>query len=127
MHPVLPSEELKTRILLRIAAYEEKKLRLKIVGFSAAVAGSFVTIALGVMAISGDTAQSGFFQFASLFFSNFGVAMANFSDIFYSLLEAFPALPVALFLAGVIATVWSTGHLLGEIVFARKRRISFFA
>jgi hypothetical protein len=115
-----PSEELKHRVLNRIAKYETKKLRFKIVGFSAATAGSLGAIAWGVLAISGDTAQSGFFQFASLFFSNFGAAMANFSDISLSLLESFPAFPVALFLGGIVATAWSTGHLFREVAFARK-------
>src|SRR5581483_8770240 len=91
------SQDLKNRILAQIAEYERRRIRAKLAGFGAAILGSLGVLIFGAEAALGDASQSGFLQFASLFFSNFSSTMANFSDVMLSLVESFPVFWAALF------------------------------
>jgi len=74
---------------------------------------------MGYLNLMSALAQSGFLNFASLFFSDFGVAMANFQDFIFSTLESFPVFSVAFLLGGVIAVVWSAMHFMRDIAEVR--------
>ena len=124
MNKFSPSDQLRGRVLNRITQYEQKKLRLKIAGFSILVIGSLGTVAFGTIATLGDAAQSGFFQFASLLFYNFPSAVASFSDVALSLVESFPVFSAALLLGGVFAVIWSVARLLNEFTFMRSHHLS---
>ncbi len=73
----------------------------------------------GWFATEAQAAHSGFFTFASLFFSNFSAAAANFSDFFLSVAETFPVFAAALFLSGVFFAVWSAARFAREISLLR--------
>src|SRR5579864_784825 len=110
-----PSDQLKRRVLERIAIYERRKHRLKIAGFSVVAIGSLGTMVFGAVATFGDAMQTGFFQFASLFFYNFPSAIASFSDIVLSLVESFPVFSAALLLGGVFAAIWRSEEHTSEL------------
>ena len=65
--------------------------------------------------------QSGFLDFASLFFSDFSVAMANFQDFAFSILESFPVFSTAFLVACIIAVIWSATHFFNDIAEVRGR------
>lgn len=124
MAPFSDQEDLKIKILSRIGRYEARRLRLKIVAFASAIAGSLAVIGLSVQAIAGDFAQSGFLQFASLFFSNFSLATENFTDLAASLIESFPAFSASLFLGGIFVAIWSLAKLGNTVVLMKERHVS---
>jgi len=124
MDQLSASNQLKKRVLDRIARYERRRLRLKIAGFGGAAIGSVGVMIFGMMAVLGDAAQSGFSQFASLLFYNFNSAMANFPDVALSLVESFPVFSSALLLGGAFAVIWSVARLLNEVAFMRNHHMS---
>ena len=86
----LRKTELQARIMLRITRYQRRVLIAKTAGFGALCAASISLIVFGSIDLVSGLAQSGFFQFASLFISDFSSAAANFQDFAFSLLESFP-------------------------------------
>lgn len=108
------------KILLQIDREERRRFWAKAVAFGTVLAGSLAVITLGVTNMASDFARSGFFSFTSLFFSDFSMAMANFSDFMFSLIASFPVFSAAIFLAGVFAAVWSAAGFVDEIMFARR-------
>lgn len=115
------SQNLKNRILAQVSEYERRRVRVKLAGFGVAAFGSLGVLILGAESALGDASQSGFLQFASLFFSNFSAAMANFSDVMSSLIESFPVFSTALLLGGIFASIWSIAKLVKEISIAREQ------
>ena len=120
----VPDNKLKMRILGRIARYERRKLRFKVAAFWTVIIGSLGVTAFGAVAVFGDALQSGFLQFASLFFYNFSSAMAAFPDLALSMVESFPVFSSAFFLAGIFLAIWSVAKLANEIVFMHAHNIS---
>ena len=114
-----PPAGLERKVMRRIARYERRRLFLKTAGFGLLFATSAAGVVMGYLNLMSALAQSGFLNFASLFFSDFGVAMANFQDFIFSTLESFPVFSVAFLLGGVIAVVWSAMHFMRDIAEVR--------
>jgi hypothetical protein len=114
--------ELQAKIMGEIRRHERRVLLLKTAGFAA-----FFVISTGVLVaayfnLASALVQSGFWGFASLFFSDFSVAMGNFQDFAYSIIESFPVFSAAFLLGGVIAVIWSASHLIADISEVRSTR-----
>ncbi|HVO28972.1 MAG TPA: hypothetical protein VMT81_03250, partial [Candidatus Paceibacterota bacterium] len=77
--------------MLRIERHERRKLIAKTAGFGVLFAGSVSLLVAAYFNLVSAADQSGFFSFASLLFSDFSIAMANFQDFAYSIIESFPA------------------------------------
>jgi hypothetical protein len=116
-----PSADLHGRIMRRVKRYERRVLVAKTIGFGALFAASAATVVAAYFNLMSAAAQSGFFQFVSLFFSDFGAAMANFQDFAFSIIESFPVFSAAFLLAGVIAVIWSAAHFIDDIAQMRGR------
>ncbi len=94
-----PPAGLTEKILLRIGSRERRILGAKIAA-SACVFGVSVGIAVaGYVNLIASLSQSGFFQIASLMFSDFSSMAANFPDFAFSIMESFPIFTTALLLA----------------------------
>jgi len=117
-----PPAGLEHRIMRRIAAAKRRALIIKTTGFGVLFAGSIAVLVAAYFNLAAALAQSGFLNFASLFFSDFGVAMANFQDFAFSIVESFPVFSAAFLLAGVIAVIWSAAHFIEDVSQVRHYR-----
>ncbi len=95
----------------------------KVLGFGFLFLTSLSLIIVGSINLLSALAQSGFFSFASLFFSDFSDAVANFQDFAYSIIESFPVFSAAFFFAGVGFSLWSASHLLEDVSRLRLRSL----
>lgn len=119
-----PSPELAKRILQGIRRIERRRLVIKTVGFGAVLAVSSVLVVYGCFDVAAEAARSGFTSFVSLFFSDFSVTAASFSDFAFSILESFPVIPVVLLLSGVFCAIWSAAGFVSEISLMREETFS---
>jgi hypothetical protein len=110
-----PPEGLHGRILRRVERARRRALVVKTTIFGLIFAGSASLVVVGYLNLMSAFAQSGFLNFASLFFSDFSVAMANFQDFMFSTLESFPVFSAAFLLGGVIAVIWSAAHFINDV------------
>ena len=117
-----PPAGLASKIMRRIKRRERRILAAKTIGFGVLFAGSAVGIVMAYDNLMAAAAQTGFFQFASLFFSDFGAAVANFHDFLFSILESFPVFSAALLVAGLIAAIWSAAHFIDDVEAMRSRK-----
>ena len=117
-----PPKDLNHRVMRRVIATKRRALALKAAGFGSLFAGSLALLAFAYMNLTAALTQSGFLSFASLFFSDFNVAMANFQDFMFSILESFPVFSAAFLVGGLIAVIWSATHLLRDIVEIKAHR-----
>jgi hypothetical protein len=107
--------ELQGKIMTRIARHERRVLILKTGSFAIIFAGSATFLVMAYFNLISALTQSGFFSFASLFFSDFGASMANFQDYAFSILESFPVFSAAFLVGGLIVVIWSATHLIADI------------
>src|ERR1700722_20075311 len=117
-----PPAGLQGKVMRRIERYERRVLIAKTVGFGTLFAASAGLVVVGYFNLMSAFAQSGFLNFASLFFSDFGAATANFQDFVFSTLESFPVFSVAFLLGGVIAVIWSAVHFINDVAQVRAHR-----
>jgi VIT1/CCC1 family predicted Fe2+/Mn2+ transporter len=117
-----PSADLQRKVMRRIARYERRILIAKTVGFGGIFAASAALMIAAYFNLMSALAQSGFVGFASLFFSDFGAATANFQDFVFSTLESFPVFSAAFLLVGVILVIWSAIHFAKDISEVRAHR-----
>jgi hypothetical protein len=108
--------ELPQKIMARIARRERRVLIAKTAVFGALFAGSTTFLVMAYFNLATALTQSGFFSFASLFFSDFGAAMSNFQDYAFSILESFPVFSAAFLVGGLIVVIWSASHLFDDIM-----------
>jgi hypothetical protein len=111
--------ELQQKIMTRIAHRERRFLVAKTAGFGVLFAGSATFLVAAYFNLVAALGQSGFFSFASLFFSDFGAAMSNFQDYAFSILESFPVFSAAFLVGGLIVVIWSATHLIDDILYIR--------
>ncbi len=109
-----PPADLARKTLLAIVRRERRKLAAKLIALGAMFAASLAIAVSELTAAGVQLGQSGFFQFASLFFSDFWVAARNLPDILLSLLESFPALSAGLAMAGFVVALLSFSGLLED-------------
>ena len=91
----------------RVVAAKRRTLALKALGFGALSVASLSLLVAAYFNLMAALVQSGFLNFASLFFSDFGMATANFQDFAFSILESLPVFSITLLVGGLIAVVWS--------------------
>ncbi len=110
-----PPANLVRKIIARIERRERYLFRAKLAGFTACVMGSLAVTDFGFMNAATELSHSGFFSFTSLLFSDFSSAIANFPDFFLSIMESIPAIPISLFLGGIVFLLWSIAAFSKEI------------
>jgi hypothetical protein len=115
--------ELQVKIMQKIKRHERRMLVVRIAGFGSLLLGSLSMLVAAYLNLVSAFAQSGFFSYAGLFFSDFGTAMANFQDFAFSIIESFPVFPAAFLVAGLIAVVWSAAHFMDDVTRVRAQGI----
>jgi uncharacterized membrane protein len=114
--------ELQAKIMEEIRRHEQRILVLKTSAFGASLILSFGLLVVAYLNLATAAVQSGFLEFVSLFFSDFSVAVANFQDFAFSLLESFPVFSTALVVVGIILVVWSAVHFIDDIAAVRAHK-----
>ncbi len=97
-----PPEGLFDKIMQRI--HKEQlflTLKRRIILFSMALAGSAAALISTFRILQTGLVESGFMEFLSLFFSDFGVVTAQWQNFTLALMEALPAVSIAAFLAAI--------------------------
>ncbi len=117
-----PPAELHGKIMRRVVRAKQRILFVKTIGFGALLVGSTALVIAGYLNLMSAFAQSGFLDFTSLFFSDFGAATANFQDFIFSTLESFPVFSAAFLVGGMIALIWSAAHFIDDILQMRAQR-----
>jgi uncharacterized membrane protein YiaA len=110
-----PSVGLVRKIMSRIEQRERRFLFAKMAGSVVCIVGSLSLISFGFMNAAMELSRSGFFSFASLFFSDFSSAIANFPDFVSSIMESVPAIPIALLFGGIVFFLWSAAVFAKEL------------
>ena len=95
---------------------------LKTFAFGASLVISFALMVVAYLNLAAAAAQSGFLEFLSLFFSDFSMAMANFQDFAFSLIESFPVFSTAFLMVGIISVVWSAAHFIDDVTAVRANK-----
>jgi len=109
-----PSEGLLDKIMERIK--REKRLlavKRRLVLFSLSLIASAVAFTPVFNLVQTDLSESGFLQFLSLAFSDFGIVVTYWQTFIMSLLETIPAISLAIFL-GVVLTFLESLKLLAR-------------
>ena len=95
------------RIMLRIGdARRRKIIRTRMFFFGSFSVFSLFAIVPAWGAFQGEMARSGFLQFLSLLFSDSAVALANWREFSFSLLESLPVTGTVMVLASVFALMF---------------------
>ncbi|MBI2640715.1 MAG: hypothetical protein HYW91_02430 [Candidatus Sungbacteria bacterium] len=107
LEPPEPPAGLLVKVMDRIRREESLLMRRRLILFSAAVLSSAGASAWALNSFWAEFVQSGFAQFLSLFFSDFGLAFANWQDFGFALAESMPATIITAFLAPLLVFLWS--------------------
>lgn len=108
-------ENLLAKIMARIQ--QEKKigeLRKRLIFFSFIAVGSAIALAPAFNALRLDLAQSGVVQYFSLLFSDYSTVIVLWQEFALSVLETFPVMTVAIFLAAVFVFLISLKFLIKD-------------
>src|SRR3989344_9129199 len=118
--PKLP-ESLRTRVLAGIRQEECRRARTYLVTSAAVVAGSSAGVFISATYLAQTLAQSSFWSYLALLFSDTDVAIAYTEPFLFSLAEALPRL-------GITAVLATTLLLLGALrVFMLNIRSGFIS
>ncbi len=110
------------RITARIRAEEQfihfkRRMVRRLVIFSFGTVGSAAAFIPVLKMAYSDFAESGFLQFFSLLFSDFGTVAVYWQSFTVSLLETLPAVSLAIFLAVIFVFLGSLKFLADDIKF----------
>ncbi|TAN33030.1 hypothetical protein EPN28_03445 [Patescibacteria group bacterium] len=121
-----PAEELLDKVMNRIQ--KERvflALRRKLVIFFASTLCSAVAL-VGALRLAGrGFAESGFFKFFSLLFSDFGSVYAYWQDFAWSLLESLPVMGLIILLAAVLALLISLRLFVRGIIIYGEQKYQY--
>lgn len=109
------------KILLKIVRRERRILGIKIAASASIFVISISTITITCRDLMFGLSHSGFFQFASLAFSDFSSVASSFPDFAYSMVESFPIFTAALLLSGILFAIWSMAAFIDETSLFRAR------
>jgi len=110
------------KVMLRLEAERKlKALRRRFFLAGIWLAGSFVAFVFVFRLLWLDVASSGFGQYASLVFSDFGYILVNWRDYTLSLLETLPAFSVGISLAAALSVLYGIKLTL---VFGKELKIN---
>ena len=92
-----PSDELAEKILGKIKQAQKRKAKIRLAVFAVVSVLSVVALVPAGYWLWQDVSQSGFFQFVSLLFSDFGMVLAYWHNFVLAVLESLPVLSLIVF------------------------------
>ena len=122
-----PPKGLFNKIMARIQ--EERRLltiKRRLMIFSLGAVGSAIAFIPALKMVQTGLYESGFMQFFSLIFSDFGTVVSYWQNFVMSLLETFPIIDLAIFLTVILIFLESLKFLVKDIkiIFTSTRLIN---
>jgi len=115
LEPLQAPEELFGKIMERIHRQERlAALRKRLIIFSIGLIASLAAFIPALRLMQQSLAESGFAQFFSLIFSDFGIVLTYWQNFALTLLESLPVLSVAAFLATIFIFLESLKFLVRD-------------
>ncbi|MGB7957220.1 MAG: hypothetical protein WCF77_00030 [Minisyncoccia bacterium] len=119
-----PPAYLAGRILRKIEKEEQRKTFRQMAVSGILFIASSAASALSLMDLGSRLSQSGFLSFASLFGSDFSFVVTNIKEVFFSLIESFPAISAAFCIASVALVLWFGMRLSKEAGVIRRNKFA---
>lgn len=113
MLEIEPPKELYHRILTQITLAKRRRVRIRLSLLSVTIAGSAVALIPAAQYTVKEFAQSGFYQYLLLAFSDSGTLALYWREYMFTLVESLPLIGVTLVLSGIFV-------LLGSLKLALK-------
>lgn len=127
LKPKEPPVGLLGRIMLRIDEEERlMSIKRRLVLFSSSFVVSAIAFIPVIGTIRAEFAQSEFYQFFSLLFSDGGLVMQYWQDFSLALLESVPVISIVMLLGTSLVFLWSLKHLAraAKVVFNQPQLIN---
>ncbi|MFA6252313.1 MAG: hypothetical protein WCX74_02855 [Candidatus Paceibacterota bacterium] len=126
LNEAIPSNDLFEKIVIRIG--KEEKLQIvkkRIILFSLFLVASSLGLIYSFLAVQDALVSSGFAQFFSLIFSDFGIVAAYWQNFAFTLLESLPvfALVVSLSMLSLVLGIFN--FLLKDIRFVNSNKLIY--
>jgi hypothetical protein len=109
-------------ILRSIEREERKKIYRQIMASATLLLVSLGATVASIIDLGTRLSHSGFFSFVSLFASDFSFAATNIRELSLSLVESFPAISGAFFLASISLVLWFGTRLIAEAGTVRRNK-----
>lgn len=113
-----PPQFLLGDILAQIEFRKRKAARLRLALFGSFVLASLIALFPAIQYFIAEISQSGFYQYLSLLFSDWNLAIAYWNDLLMSLAEALPVLAIASVLSAIFVFLSSLRLAINQIKFA---------
>lgn len=105
--PNEPPAGLLDKIMARIRQEQSRIIARRLILASVALFASLGAFIPAINFLQKEFAQSGFWEFLSLIFSDLRTVIANWQDFGFALLESLPAMGLVAFLAALLVALWS--------------------
>jgi hypothetical protein len=119
-----PPAYLAGMILRKIENEERRKTFRQMAVSGILLLASSTASILSMMDLGTRLSQSGFISFASLFGSDFSFVAMNVKEVFFSLIESFPAISAAACIASVALVLWFGMRLTKEAGVIRRNKFA---
>jgi len=114
----VPPKDLFSKIISNIELSKRKRVLIKRVAvFSVSLLGSLAALVPAVLILRTNFTESGFYQYFSLMFSDFGTIISYWQDYFTSLLESLPVFSLIFLLLSILWFISSLEYLAKNIKF----------
>ena len=107
MKKLIPSKELKNKIISQIHKEERKRAKIYLLTFATVLSSSLVGVTLSIKYLMTSVQQSGFSEYLSLLFSGDSVVYSYWKELSLSLVDSLPVLGIIAFLLTLGVLVWS--------------------
>ena len=123
---VLVPHSLRGRVCAYVARAQQRQARVRLALLSVFAFCSGLTLVPVCQYAVREFYASGFYDYASLFYSDSSFALSAKKELLYSLLESLPSLAILLVITCVGALVWSLWRALAtsRVVFVTYNRIA---
>lgn len=122
-----PPEYLSRKIVQGVRNEQRRMVKRRLFVSSLLFTASAALAVLCVLDFNAEISRSGFLSFASLFVSDFSLAVANFHELSLSLVESFPAVSAGFLLGSSVIAAWFAIRAVRTIVMVRRHHFKLLA
>lgn len=111
----IPDPGLSARIIARVQTVAARRTRIRSWTWRTLTIGSVVALVPAVMQLGSQFSQSGFYQYASLLFSDGGSMLGALKDFGYVIAESLPVMSLILVCSILAIFVWAAKNSLAPL------------
>lgn len=119
-----PSDDLADRIETRILKIEAQRSRRKAYSFGALALVALVALVPAIQYAFSQIAQSGFYEYVSLFVSDSGYVFTHLREVMMTIIESMPLTGITFTLAALLVTTYALRKSALYITSSRQHIIS---